>query len=102
MVLMRALQGAGDFIVPMAISLGSTFLVNLPAAYALSRWTDLGPTGIWCGGLLGGIATLIATAGWTATGRWTRARPSRAPVAATTPPPSPSRGPAGGDEGGAP
>ena len=72
MVLMRALQGAGDFIVPMAISLGSTFLVNLPAAYALSRWTDMGPAGIWCGGLFGGIATLIATASWAATGRWTR------------------------------
>ncbi len=86
MVLMRALQGAGDFIVPMAISLGSTFLVNLPAAYALSRWTDLGPTGIWCGGLLGGIATLIATASWTATGRWTRARQSPVPATAAVPP----------------
>ena len=72
MVLMRVLQGAGDFMVPMAISLASTFLVNLPSAYALSRWTDLGPTGIWCGGLFGGLFTLIATGAWVATGRWTR------------------------------
>jgi Na+-driven multidrug efflux pump len=72
MVLIRALQGAGDFLVPMAISLGSTFLVNLPAAWFLSTHTDLGPAGIWAGGLLGGIVTLTATLAWVATGRWTR------------------------------
>lgn len=81
MVLMRALQGAGDFMVPMGISLVSTFVVNLPAAYALSRWTDLGPTGIWCGGLLGGIFTLLATVAWVATGRWTRNQKSFVTVA---------------------
>lgn len=72
MVLMRALQGAGDFLVPMAISLGSTFLVNLPAAWFLSTYTDLGSTGIWAGGLLGGIVNLLVTVGWVATGRWAR------------------------------
>ncbi len=72
MVLMRALQGAGDFIVPMVISLGSTFVINLPAAWFLSTYTDLGPSGIWAGGLLGGIVTLVATLAWVSTGRWTR------------------------------
>lgn len=72
MVLMRALQGAGDFIVPMAISLGVTFAVNLPAAWFLSTQTDLGPSGIWAGGLLGSIVSLTATIAWVATGRWTR------------------------------
>lgn len=72
MILMRALQGAGDFLVPMAISLGSTFLVNLPAAWFLSTHTDLGATGIWAGGLLGGVVSLAATLAWVATGRWLR------------------------------
>ncbi|MGY8805715.1 MAG: MATE family efflux transporter [bacterium] len=98
MVLIRALQGAGDFIVPMVISLASTFLINLPAAWALSRWTDLGPTGIWWGGLLGGLFTLIATGGWVATGRWTRRHP-RGPTAQTEASPGPVKAT---DEGGDP
>ena len=70
LVAMRALQGAGDFIVPMLISLGSTFGVGIPAAYFLAD--SLGPTGIWAGSLIGSAATTVATGTWLATGRWTR------------------------------
>lgn len=70
LVLMRALQGAGDFIVPMLIALGSSLGVGIPSAYLL---TDaLGPTGIWAGSLIGTAASTFATAAWLATGRWTR------------------------------
>jgi putative MATE family efflux protein len=68
MVVIRALQGAGDFIAPMFISLGSTFVVGIPSAYFLSGvW---GPTGIWTGSLLGATSTTVAMGAWMWTGRW--------------------------------
>ena len=70
LVMMRALQGAGDFIVPMVISVGSSVLVGIPSAYLLVD--SMGPNGIWTGSLLGGAASTLAMAGWLATGRWTR------------------------------
>jgi Na+-driven multidrug efflux pump len=71
-VLMRTLQGAGDVLVPMAISLGTTFLVTLPLAWLLARQPSLGPTGIWQAQLVGSILLTGTTAAWVATGRWTR------------------------------
>ncbi len=72
-VFLRALQGAGDFLVPMAISLGNIFLVTLPLAYGLVRFTDLGPTGIWIAFLTGNVVVTVGTGIRLATGRWTRA-----------------------------
>ncbi len=71
-VFLRALQGAGDFIVPMLISVGTAFLVTIPLAYGLALGTDLGPTGIWIAHLVSSVVTTLATAAWLATGRWTR------------------------------
>jgi putative MATE family efflux protein len=77
-VLLRSLQGAGDFLVPMAISLGSTLLVALPLAWTLARHTSLGPTGIWTAQLASSAVVTAGTVAWMATGRWTRRRvPSR-------------------------
>jgi Na+-driven multidrug efflux pump len=74
-VILRSLQGAGDFVVPMAISLGSALLVALPLAWVLVRHTSLGPTGIWIAQLASSAAVTIGTAAWMATGRWTRRTP---------------------------
>jgi Na+-driven multidrug efflux pump len=71
-VFMRSLQGAGDVMIPMAISLGTTFLVTLPLAWLLVRTTSLGPTGIWRAQLVGSLLLTLGTATWVATGRWTR------------------------------
>jgi putative MATE family efflux protein len=71
LVLLRALQGAGDVLVPMGISLGSTFLLSIPLAQMLSR-TSLGPSGIWMSSLLGTLITASGTTAWAATGRWVR------------------------------
>jgi putative MATE family efflux protein len=71
-VFMRSLQGAGDVLVPMAISLGSTFLITLPLAWGLVRFTSLGATGIWRAQLVGSILLTLGTGAWVATGRWTR------------------------------
>ena len=70
MVAMRALQGAGDFIVPMLISVGGALCVGIPLAYTLS--SAYGPTGIWMGSLIGTAFSTLAMGGWLATGRWTR------------------------------
>lgn len=79
LVAMRALQGAGDFIVPMLISIGSTLCVGIPAAYTLAE--SMGPTGIWAGSLAGTFAATVAMGGWLATGRWTRRAAVLAPPA---------------------
>lgn len=71
LVILRSLQGAGDFFGPLVISFGATFLWTIPLAYSLSR-TQLGPIGIWAALLLHNIVTLTATSMWMKTGRWLR------------------------------
>jgi Na+-driven multidrug efflux pump len=71
-VFLRSLHGAGDFLVPMAISLGTALLVALPLAWALTHHTSLGPTGIWIAQLVSSVVVTTGTALWMATGRWTR------------------------------
>jgi putative MATE family efflux protein len=74
---MRCLQGAGDMVAPMAISLSTTFLVALPLAYGLARHTAMGHRGIWTAFLVSTVLSTVATGAWLATGRWTR-RPGAA------------------------
>jgi putative MATE family efflux protein len=74
-VMLRSLQGAGDFLAPMGISLSNTFGLTIPLGYGLSQWTDLGATGIWIAGLAGSATVTTATGAWLATGRWTRRAP---------------------------
>jgi putative MATE family efflux protein len=71
-VFLRSLQGAGDFLVPMAISLGTAFLVTLPLAWYLARYTDLAETGLWIAQLVSSILLTVGTGSWLATGRWSR------------------------------
>jgi len=76
---LRSLQGAGDFVAPMAISLGSTFFVAIPLAWALSRYSALGASGIWTAQVAAGFLMTTATVLWLATGRWTRRAPQFRP-----------------------
>ena len=71
-VFVRALQGAGDVLVPMAISLGSTFLVAIPLGYYLARCTELGYTGIWIAFLATSVVSTVGIGWRLATGRWTQ------------------------------
>jgi putative MATE family efflux protein len=73
LVILRSLQGAGDFFGPMAISFAATFGLTIPLAYGLSH-TSLGPVGIWSALLLHNAVTLTLTAYWMSTGRWLRRR----------------------------
>lgn len=73
-VFLRALQGAGDFFVPMCITLGNALLVTIPLGYALAG-TRLGATGIWIATLVGAGTVTLGTGIWLATGRWARRTP---------------------------
>jgi Na+-driven multidrug efflux pump len=77
-VFLRALQGAGDVLVPMLISLANLFIVTLPLAWALARGFGLGPTGIWIANLAGSVFVTLATGAWLATGHWALRTPLRA------------------------
>jgi len=70
MVLMNAVQGAGDTMPMMIISIVTTWLITIPFAYFLPKWTDWGVYGIrWvmtASMVLGGLANII----YFRTGRW--------------------------------
>ena len=70
-VFMRSLQGAGDFVVPMLLSLSTSLGLAIPLGFTLSQG-ELGATGIWTAQLVtAGVGTLL-TGAWLCTGRWTR------------------------------
>ena len=71
-VFMRALHGAGDMLVPMGISLASTFVVSIPLAIFLSLGTDLGHQGLWIAFLATNVFVTLAMGLRVATGRWSR------------------------------
>jgi putative MATE family efflux protein len=73
-VFLRSLQGAGDMLVPMAISLGSTLLA-IPLAITLALYTDLGRQGIWIAFLTSSWISTLGTGLRVATGRWARRAP---------------------------
>ena len=73
-VFLRSLQGAGDMLVPMVISLGST-LFAIPLAIALSLYTDLGRQGLWIAFLATSWLSTLGTGLRVATGRWARRAP---------------------------
>jgi Na+-driven multidrug efflux pump len=75
-VFLRALQGAGDMLVPMAISLVTALALSIPLAAWLALGTSLGPTGIWTASLVATGVTTLATGARVASGRWTRRAPA--------------------------
>jgi putative MATE family efflux protein len=79
-VFMRTLQGAGEVIPPMLISLGNTLLVTLPLSAYLARATSLGPSGIWIAFLASSVVSTLGTGLWLATGRWARPRAHSLPL----------------------
>jgi putative MATE family efflux protein len=70
-VLFRALQGAGDVMFAMFASLANS-IFNVSLATYLVLVLDYGPSGIFISGLVSSIFVTTITAGWIATGRWTR------------------------------
>jgi len=78
-VLFRALQGAGEVLPPMVLSVVNSVAVTLPLGWYLATRTDAGPTGLFVAMLVGAGTVTVALALWTLTGRWTRRVPQEPP-----------------------
>lgn len=74
-VFLRSLQGAGDVLVPMLLSLGTALGVTLPLGVFLASDAGLGwgPRGVFAASLAGAATVTLTTGVWVVTGRWTLA-----------------------------
>jgi putative MATE family efflux protein len=69
-VLARGFDGAGNTIPAMVVNLLTLWGVEVGFAYVLSRWLDMGPTGVWWGRSLAGIANGLLFVIWFRRGKW--------------------------------
>ena len=74
MVFESAQGGAGDTISPLVIDLIALWAVQVPVAIALSRWTRLGPDGIWAALVLSWVIQAALMAVRFRQGHWRRQR----------------------------
>jgi putative MATE family efflux protein len=66
----RALTGAGDTVSPAVITFVCLWLLQVPLAVLLSRYTPLGVTGVWWATAAAMLLQGIITTVWFSTGRW--------------------------------
>jgi Na+-driven multidrug efflux pump len=69
-VLMNALQGAGDTVPTMIISIVTTWLITIPLAYFLPKFTDWGAYSIRWAMSLSMVVAAIANPIYFRTGKW--------------------------------
>ncbi|OGC23702.1 hypothetical protein A2291_04030 [candidate division WOR-1 bacterium RIFOXYB2_FULL_42_35] len=69
-VLSRSLSGAGDTIVPLIITFVALWLVQIPLAFYLSRFTSLNLDGVWVAILVAYLLQGTMTAIWFQMGKW--------------------------------
>jgi putative MATE family efflux protein len=72
-VFFRAMQGAGDVVVPMLISVLNSALLALPLGIFLAKNWGMGPEGLFIAQFVSAVTSTLLTGAWVATGRWTRA-----------------------------
>jgi len=68
--LMGVLRAAGEMIAAMTISLVSQWVLQIPIAFMLAKYTALGVDGIWWSTPTTNIATAIVAALWFRRGTW--------------------------------
>jgi putative MATE family efflux protein len=68
------IRGAGDTFITMLISIFSLWVVRVPVAYYLSKFTPLGSNGIWIAMTISSILSTLLSVGYYFTGRWKKAR----------------------------
>jgi Na+-driven multidrug efflux pump len=69
-VLGRGMDGAGNTLPAATINLLTLWALQIPAAFALSRWLGLGLTGIWLGRALANTANGLLFITWFRRGKW--------------------------------
>ncbi|MCK4423365.1 MAG: MATE family efflux transporter [Candidatus Omnitrophica bacterium] len=73
-ILSRSLNGAGDTVSPMFISLVCLWGVQVPLALFLTRLPSLGLTGVWWAIVISNLLQGTITAVWFSLGRWKNKR----------------------------
>ena len=68
--LMGVLRATGEMIPAMVISLVSQWVLQIPLAFALSKYTALGIDGVWWSTPIANVATAIIAGIWFARGKW--------------------------------
>jgi len=76
-VLNRALSGAGDTVVPMIITFISLWIILIPLAIYLSRYTSLGLNGVWFAVAISTVVNGLLVLFWFLTGNWKKGRIKR-------------------------
>lgn len=69
-VLGRGFDGAGNTVPAMIVNLLTLWGVKVGFAYALSRWFDMGATGVWWARSMAGFANGLLFAVWFWRGKW--------------------------------
>ena len=79
--LMGVIRAAGEMIPAMVIGLVSQWVLQIPLAFALAKYTSLGVDGVWWSTPIANVATAIVSALWFLRGSWkTRKLIARTPV----------------------
>jgi Na+-driven multidrug efflux pump len=71
-VLQSCINGAGDTLVAMLISLFNMWVIQVPMAYALPHYTSLGALGVRWALVAGHLTSAIAYLAYFKGGRWQR------------------------------
>lgn len=69
-VLQQCISGAGDTLLPMLVSMGAIWIVQIPLAYFLPHNTSLGVYGVRWGIVAGSVAASVAYLVYFQFGRW--------------------------------
>jgi putative MATE family efflux protein len=69
-VMQNCISGAGDTLPPMLVTLGMIWIVQMPLAFLLSRYTDLGMYGVRWAIVIGFIVGAICYIAYFWAGRW--------------------------------
>jgi putative MATE family efflux protein len=71
-VLGRGFDGAGNTVPAMTVNLLSLWALEVPLAYGLSHWTNLGLGGVWVGRAIANLANGALFSFWFRRGGWKR------------------------------
>jgi len=74
LVLSQCLNGVGDTMIPMITTLASMWLIQVPLAYFLPKYTDLGVYGIRWAIVSAIVLRAIIYTAYFKSGRWKRKR----------------------------
>lgn len=68
------LRASGNMVTTMTLALVSQWVIQIPIAFALSKYTALGATGIWWSFTITNVSIALITMAWYARGTWKRTR----------------------------